>query len=385
MNLLFEKGRIGRCETANRFVAQPMEGNCAEPGGAVSELCLRKYRSLARGGWGTIVAEAISVTSDSLARKNALVMNRRNLDGFKRLVDTVKTENPDAVLLFQITHSGPVSNPLFSERVCVSPGGEGRCLATEEIERIRDGFVRSSLLAEEAGADGIDFKMCHGYLGAEFLRPANTRVDGWGGSWEGRTRLLREGIGAIRAGRRSERFVLGSRISMYEGIRGGCGTAAADDPVEDLSDMLRLLRLMDELGMDYVNVSAGIPAKTPVITRPVRSSELMHLHHLRYTRAAKRTLAGIGSSMQVFGSAYSVLRERAVPVACEMLARGDADFIGWGRQTLADPFMPGKLLRGAAVDYCASCSGCSRMMIEQTHVGCILFDEHYKTYWNERR
>lgn len=378
---LFEQGRIGGRTVINRFVAQPMEGNCAEKGGAVSPLTLNKYRSLAEGGWGVIIVEALSVTPDSLARKNALVLNEANLDGFKRLVDEVKCIHPDILVLFQITHSGSISNPDFSERVAVSPLSEGRLLGTDEIEAIKDRFVKCAMLAEKAGADGIDYKSCHGYLGAEILRPMNIRTDKWGGSWENRTRFLREGIGEIAANRAKKEFIIGCRISMYEGMRGCGGTSAPDELIENLDEPVRLLRLMEELRTDYVNISAGIPAKTPTLTRPVQSAELMYLHHLRYTQLAKQTLCG--SDVKVIGSAYSILRERAFGVAEEMLAKGYTDFVGWGRQTLADPLMPKKLQCGEHVDYCVACSGCSKMMIKQINVGCIMFNDYYKKYWKE--
>ena len=378
---LFEKGTIGLKTTNNRFVAQPMEGNCADKGGAVSSLTLRKYRNLAEGNWGTIIVEALSVTPNSLARKNALVLNEKNMDGFKRLVDEVKHTNPDALILFQITHSGSISNPDFSEKVAVSPLSEGRLLSTDEIERIKDGFVKCAHLAEEAGADGIDYKSCHGYLGAEILRPMNIRDDKWGGSWETRTRFLREGIEEISANRKKNDFIIGCRISMYEGMRGCEGTAAPDELIEDLSEQIKLLELLDKLKMDYVNISAGIPAKTPTLTRPVQSAALMYLHHLRYTRFAKQTLNN--TNMKVIGSAYSILREKAFDVAEEMLGKHYTDFIGWGRQTLADPLMPKKLQNGERINFCSACSGCSKMMIKQINVGCIMHDEYYKQYWKE--
>lgn len=378
---LFEKGTIGLKTTNNRFVAQPMEGNCADKGGAVSSLTLRKYRNLAEGNWGTIIVEALSVTPNSLARKNALVLNEKNMDGFKRLVDEVKHTNPDALILFQITHSGSISNPDFSEKVAVSPLSEGRLLSTDEIERIKDGFVKCAHLAEEAGADGIDYKSCHGYLGAEILRPMNIRDDKWGGSWENRTRFLREGIEEISANRKKNDFIIGCRISMYEGMRGCEGTAAPDELIEDLSEQIKLLELLDKLKMDYVNISAGIPAKTPTLTRPVQSAALMYLHHLRYTRFAKQTLNN--TNMKVIGSAYSILREKAFDVAEEMLGKHYTDFIGWGRQTLADPLMPKKLQNGERINFCSACSGCSKMMIKQINVGCIMHDEYYKQYWKE--
>jgi 2,4-dienoyl-CoA reductase-like NADH-dependent reductase (Old Yellow Enzyme family) len=366
---LFSPGRIGGRATINRFAAQPMEGNDADQG-AVSERTLGRYRALAEGQWGVIVVEALSISPDSLARKNQLIIDRARLGGYAKLVHEMKRIAPDTVVLFQITHSGRKSGKDFSEPVAAyEPTGGERLLSADELRQIQQGFVEAALIAREAGADGIDFKLCHGYLGCELLRPANLRPDEWGGSFTNRTRMLRESVGAIRERIKEGGFILGSRISYYEGIRGGCGTAAADDIVEELSEMDELIRLMGRLGFDYLNVSAGIPGVTSEITRPTPGSKLMYLHQFRYARRAK----ALAVSMPVIGSAYSVLGAEALAAAEENLGRGDADFIGWGRQTLADPRFPYKVKQGQEVDYCKLCSGCSKLMVEQKPVGCIFF------------
>ena len=376
---LFEPGNIGARSTKNRFVAQPIEGNNAVDSGQVSQPGLEKYARLARGGWGVIVVEAISVSTTALSCKNGLIMTRRNLDSFKHLVAAVKQANADTVLLFQITHSGRKGNPSYCERLSICPGNDqGRLLSTDEIQEIMDAFVSASLMAEEAGADGIDFKCCHGYFGAEIIRPENTRNDRWGGSWENRTRFFREGISDLLAQRRNQKFIIGSRISMYEGCRGGCGTTSPDSLIEDLTEMKLYLELMADLGVDYVNVSAGIPGQTSEITRPVRGAELMYLNHLRYTRFAKDTLRAAGSDVQVFGSAYSVLKERAFPTAEEMLGKGYADYIGWGRQILSDPNTPVKYQRGEPIDFCTACSGCSSLLRKGTESGCVVHNPYFR-------
>ncbi|MDZ7723701.1 MAG: hypothetical protein U5R06_13090 [candidate division KSB1 bacterium] len=180
---------IGAKTALNRFVAQAMEANDADSGGAVSSRAIERYKTLASGGWGIIVVEALSVTQQSMARRHGMIINEKNLDGFKRLVQAVKTIHPDCVLLFQITHAGQNSNPGFSEKVRICPQGpaDARYLSSDEIERIADLFVNAALLAHRAGADGVDFKMCHGYFGAEMLRPANTRDDKWGGPFKQNT------------------------------------------------------------------------------------------------------------------------------------------------------------------------------------------------------
>ena len=368
---LFSTQTIGKRVAQNRFVAQPMEGNDGIDG-AVSPRAIQRYVKLAEGKWGVIVVEALSIDAQSLARKDQMVINREHLDGFKTLVSEMKKADPNSIILFQITHSGRKSGKAFSHPTAMYDPQEGEhLLTTAELDEIQRKFVDAVLLAEEAGADGVDFKLCHGYLGCEMLRPANIRDDKWGGSFENRTRMLRESVAQIRSRLTRDDFILGSRISYYEGIRGGCGTASADDAVEDLTEMDAVIRLMASLKLDYLNVSAGIPGLTSEITRPTHTSKWFYLHQFRYARRAK-ALAG---DMKVFGSAYTVLQEESLTAAEENLVRGDADFIGWGRQTLADPLFPAKVMEGSNVDFCKLCSGCSKLMVKQEQVGCIIFPQ----------
>lgn len=383
--ILFSPCRIGKKTAPNRFAAQPMEANDGEEG-KVSDRGYARYRELARGKWGIVIVEALSITRESLARKNGMILDRETADSFKKLVDVFKETDPDGLLFFQITHSGSKSGSAFSRKVRVSDdmemrtsaggnsGGAGDLLSTEELEKVKQRFVKAALLAHEAGADGVDFKLCHGYLGAELLRPSNIRNDKWGGSFENRTRLLREGIEEIQASLPSSDFILGSRISLYEAIRGGCGTGGPDEIIEDLSEMIELVKLMEKLGMDYINVSAGIPGRTSPVTRPEKQSIFLALHQLRYAKVVKEAVP----SLPIIGSAYSSYTEEAPALAEENIAKGFVDFAGFGRQSFADPLYPKKLADNGTVDYCRLCSGCSTLLVNQVHTGCIIYNSYYR-------
>ena len=379
---LFSALTLGNKTLSNRFVSQAMEANDGTSCGAVSERGMERYRNLARGKWGIVVAEALSVDPSSRARVNQMILNRDNLDSFKKLVNEFKTINPEGLFLFQVTHSGRKAVKNHSRPTALYEPCEGEVLLeTEEIENIRRAFVEGALLAEEAGADGVDFKMCHGYLGCEMLRPGNVRADRWGGSFENRTRFLSESIPEIRSRLKTDNFLLGSRISVYEGIRGGCGTAGPDELLEDLGEMEKVIKLLESLGMDYVNVSAGIPGTTSEITRPTPQALYLYQHQMRYARWAKN----IVKDMKVIGSAYSILKEEGLRLADENIARGYTDMAGWGRQSFADPLLPYKAERGEHVNYCVGCSGCTKLMVAQLNDGCILYNDYYKSVWKSRR
>ena len=392
----------------NRFFSQAMEGNDGENGGRPSERTINRYIELAKGGWGAVQIEAVSVTETSMARINGMILNRKNLDGMKKLAENFRKYNDKGLLLLQLTHSGERSLALTSARACESEGNSpparrgfssekvtltppysgrwtgvsqnsgSRYISGDEIERIKDLFIEGGLLAEEAGMDGIDLKMCHGYFCGEMLRPSNTRDDKWGGSFENRTRFLREVIGGIKSGLHSNGFLLGSRVSVYEGIRGGCGTAGPDEITEDISEMLNVVRVMDEEGMDFVNVSAGIPAQTGTITRPVDASKYLVLNHLRYAKAVKDLVERENLGLKVIGSAYSTFKDEAPVIMEEMLLKNNVDACGFGRQSFADPLTPKKLFCGEKVSWCILCSGCAKLMTAQKNDGCIIYNDYYR-------
>lgn len=381
-SILFSPCAIGRKKAQNRLVAQPMESNDGNPDGSVSERALERYTNLAKGGWGIVVVEAVSVTPQSLANKNGLIIHGKNLDSYKRLVDAFKRINPESLIFFQLTHSG-IRSGSFSDVTSVCPvAGKGiRYLGTDEIEGIRRAFVSAVLLTEEAGADGVDFKLGHGYLGTEMLRPANTRDDKWGGSLENRTRFLTDSIRELKTSLKNQDFILGSRVSVYEGIRGGCGTAGPDEQIEDLSEILQIIGMMAGLGMDYVNVTAGLPGTTSEISIPTRASPLFYLDQFRYAKLVK----GMNLGIRVIGSAYTILRQQAPVLAEENIRKGYVDFAGFGRQSFADPHYPEKLKRGETVNYCTACSRCGRLIENQLFAGCAIYNEYYRALYRTLR
>jgi 2,4-dienoyl-CoA reductase-like NADH-dependent reductase (Old Yellow Enzyme family) len=372
---LFQPCNVGRTSAPNRLVAQPVEANDGTTQGGISELTRRRYLKLAEGCWGLTFMEAVSVTETSLAHKNGLVLNCANLDGFKRLVESFKKIYPQGLLLVQLTHSG-IKSGAFSRVTSVVPTEQKGVdwLSDHEIEDIRQKFVKGAVLAQQAGADGIDFKLCHGYLGTEIIRPSNIRDDRWGGDFENRARFLIEGIQEIKSRLQGTDFLLGSRISMFEGIPGGCGTSGPDETVEDLTEMKHLVAMMDSLGMDFINVSAGLPGSTSEITIPTRKTRLFCLDHFRYAREVK----SLGTGLKVIGSAYSILKEQAPLMADDNIRRGYVDFAGFGRQSLADPLFPEKLKRGEAIDYCTACLGCGDLLDNQNTAGCIVYNDYYR-------
>ena len=139
--------------------------------------------------------------------------------------------------IFQLTHSGEISNPDFSKRVTPNPlpGYGGELLTEADVEKIMDSYVTAAKIAYKAGADGIDMKLCHGYLGSQMIRPHNDRDWKYGGSWENRSRFAFKLIERIREAVPDEKFLIGSKVSAWEGFPGGFGTEGPHSPIMDLT------------------------------------------------------------------------------------------------------------------------------------------------------
>lgn len=351
----------------NRLAAQAMEINSAGPGGAVSEALLERYRSLAAGGWGVVIVEAVSVTSASLARVHGLVLDRGTFDGFCRLVDSFRSVNPDSLFIVQLTHAGRFAGS-FSRPVSACGDETVPRLSTAELDAVRNLHGEAAFLAARAGFDGAEIKACHGYLGGELLRPLNDRDDSYGGSAANRARLVASAVADAKAARSD--FLAGVRVSLYEGLRGGCGTAGPYGLMEDLADMRTVLAEVAGAGADYLNVSAGVPALSPHLTRPVKGNAFDLYHHFRYARTVKQWFPDV----PVIGSAYSTGGASAAAMAEENIASESVDIAGFGRQNLADPLFPRKLAENPdSIDYCTLCGGCSRLLKNQEPVHCTSY------------
>ncbi|MBI5966391.1 MAG: NADH:flavin oxidoreductase [Deltaproteobacteria bacterium] len=395
MNILSTPIKIGQRLAPNRILNQPMECNDADEVGNPTGLTFQRYRKLAEGGAGIIFFEALTITQESRARKNQLGIYEKTASSLEKLIKEMKGINSQSLVLLQITHSGRQSGPGFSRLVTVYPMAdeEAHMLSGQEIEEIGNDFARAALIAKQVGADGIDFKQCHGYLCAEMLRPANIRKDRYGGSFGNRIRFFAETVEKIKRAVGGDSFLLGARFSVYEGIPGGFGTPGPEEVVEDLSEPLEFARLMERLGLDYINVSAGIPAITPEMVRPTKNYPEGVYRHFGWAKAVKKVV-----SIPVIGSGYSYLRDGKNDLkepdpnrrsfiywAEKNLSQGVCDMVGIGRQSLADPLFAKKILEGitSEINYCLACGGCSQLLRSQAQTGCAVYSDFYKRILKE--
>jgi 2,4-dienoyl-CoA reductase-like NADH-dependent reductase (Old Yellow Enzyme family) len=398
-NALFEPIKIGNLVAPNRIMINAMECCDADEFGNPTEKTYDRYKKLFQGQAGMVDLEAITVTYESRGRKMQLGIEPRNEKALERFVSEVRKENDKTIFIFQLTHSGELSHPDFSRRVCVKPlpGFGGDLLSEEDVDEILDQFVLAAKICHNVGGNGVDLKLSHGYLGSQLLRPYNDRKWKYGGSWENRSRFAFELIERVVKEVNDPNFLVGSKVSVWEGFPGGCGSASPTSSVMDLTESIALVKGLEERGAHYILQSAGSPSITLALSQPDKKiPDDAYLHHT----FSKTLRDNLKPETVVIGSAYSIFRDgrnnlQAVkPEENTLLYWGNkniregvCDMIALGRQSFADPFVPVKLMEGREkeIKWCTACDNCIELLIRQMNVGCATYNKPYTEALRERR
>jgi uncharacterized protein len=223
-------------------------------------------------------------------------------------------------------------------------------LEEHEIEEIIASFAQATRRAADAGLDGVEYHLAHGYLPWQFLSPLyNHRSDRWGGSLENRLRFSVESLRAMRAAVGDDLFI-GYRINSTSFWPG-------DLEMDDVKEVIAELDRAADI--DYVSVSAGVHHSfihTPMTYEPGWERE--------YTREVK----------QVTGKPVLAVGRITNPeIAEELLAAGEADAILLARQLFADAEWARKVKEGRPEDIrrCVAANYCWRNVIAGARVQCI--------------
>jgi 2,4-dienoyl-CoA reductase-like NADH-dependent reductase (Old Yellow Enzyme family) len=412
----------------NRFAVQPMEGWDAQPDGAPSDLTRRRWLRFARSGakliWG---GEAVAVLPEARASPHQLLLNERTAPALAELRQQMVQahrerfgEARDLVIGLQLTHSGRFCRPRAEERLepiiayhhPILDARYPACASTPpvpdaEVGRIVEAFGRAARLAQVSGFDFVDLKHCHGYLGHEFLS-AYHRPGPYGGSFENRTRFLRELVGIVRVS--APALEIGIRVSAYDSVpfvpdpqtgRGvpvqapvqipytwGFGVDAQNPCRPDLAETKLLLALLRSLDVRLVNISAGSPYYSAHLQRPALFPPWdAYLPPEDPLAGAARMWAAAAELKKsapdlVFVSSGGTYFQDYLPHFAQAASRaGWTDFVGLGRMMLAYPEFPADVLEKGRLErkkICRTFSDCTNAPRQGLVSGCYPLDSFYK-------
>jgi 2,4-dienoyl-CoA reductase-like NADH-dependent reductase (Old Yellow Enzyme family) len=294
--------------------------------------------SRAQGGFGLIITEATAVVPEGrISPQDTGLWNDEQRDAWSPIVDFVHEQG--AAIGIQLAHAGRKGSTYRSfpgEPSGSVPEGDGgwatvgptedafagyadpQAMTTADLEATVAAFAEAARRSDEAGFDVVEIHGAHGYLVHQFLSPlSNHRTDGYGGGFEGRTRLLLEIVDAVRAvwpvGR--PLFV---RLSATDWVEGGW----------DTDDSIRLSALLKERGVDLVDVSTGGNVVTEIPVGP--GYQVPFAQAIRTGARIPTGAVGMITSPQQ---------------AEDVLAAGEADAVLLARAALREPSWP---LRAAA-------------------------------------
>ncbi len=343
MSGLFDPLKLRGLTLRNRIAVSPMCQYSSEDGFA-NDWHLVHLGARAAGGAGLILTEATAVEARGRISPQDLGLWRdEHVDVLRRITSFVHDRG--AAIGVQLAHAGRKAStyrPWADGRGAV-PSSEGGWqvvgptsepfapsyaapvpLATAELPGVVNAFVAAAQRAEAAGFDAVEIHAAHGYLLHSFLSPlTNPRDDGYGGDFEGRTRLLREVTTAVRAVWPEARPLL-VRLSATDWHEDGW---TGDDTV-------RLAGVLAGLGVDLVDCSGG--GLLPDLEVPVAPNYLVPF------AARVRSEAGVAS-----GAVGLITRPEQ---ADAIVTRGEADLVLMGRELLRDPSWPQRAARELGAD-----------------------------------
>ncbi|MBX3207338.1 MAG: NADH:flavin oxidoreductase [Labilithrix sp.] len=231
----------------NRVLLAPMTNQQSHDDGTLSDQELAWLTSRADGGFGVVMTCAAHVAKDGQGWPGELgVFDDAHVPGLRRIAEALRARG--ALSIVQIFHGGLRADVSVSGTPAWSASDrDGARAATEDdLARVVGQFADAAARAKAAGCDGVEIHGAHGYLLTQFLSVTqNRRSDGWGGSLEGRARLIREVMRAVRA-RTGPAFTVGVRLSPED-----FGNAEG----LDLDESLATARWLAEDGADFIHAS----------------------------------------------------------------------------------------------------------------------------------
>ena len=352
--LLSSSIKVGQVELANRLVMAPIDTQYATEEGYVTERLLNFYRRRTGRGMSLMISENTGVDRGGKSNIRMLgLFDDSYIEGIRKFVDAV--HEGGTRIIIQLNHAGRQTNSHFlggghpvaaSDIPCPLVRVTPHELTVDQINSLQHKFAEAAERACEAGADGIELHMAHGYLLCGFLSPfSNARTDQFGGSLERRLSFPLQVLSLIRKKIPSP-FIIGCRISGDEQVEGGL----------TLKETVPVTKSLENAGADYIHVSccnnASGHKNIPSYYEPMGV-------FVEFAEAIKQTV-----NIPVI----SVGRIHDLDLAEKILAGKKADMTAIARPFVADPDFGLKIEKPASLKgpNCLSCNRCIASLVKTT-------------------
>ena len=383
---LTSPGKIGNMWLKNRMIMPAMGTNLGNSDGTISDNIVNYYARRAAGGIGLVITEVCSPEHAGICIPGEMEIDDvKYMPGLSRIPYAVHSNGGKVAL--QLAHAGCFATEALIGERAKTPSGKGslqlpgenpRAMTTEEIKEL---VVKYGIAAERGKImeyDAIELHGAHGYLPLQFFSPyTNQRTDEYGGSTENRARFALEVIREIKS--KIDDMPLVYRMSGAEYVKDGFTTDMACE----------LAKWAEEAGADAIHVSAG--------TWDARIQDFFDVMSDEKDPEGLDLTDGIGTSVwvpnhytrkgSIMHLAAEIKKHVTVPVIAvgsitpemgeEILEKEDADFIAFGRQSIADPDFPIKLKENRPEDIrtCLRCNTCLAYVMSNCGLKCSVNPE----------
>ncbi len=234
----------------NRLVKSAMSDSLGDGEGNPTDAQMRLYERWAEGGAAlSLIGEVQADPRYPEKPGNLVLAPGAALQAMQALARRGSANG--ARLWPQIGHAGALSHvPISRPKGPSALDVEGlRCdgMSLDDIQELPGIYAGAAKLAKDAGFGGVQIHAAHGFLFSQFLSPLfNRRTDAYGGSIEGRFRIIHEVIDAVREAA-GPSFPIGIKVNSTDKLVGGL----AED------DALEVVRLLDRTSVDLIDVSGG--------------------------------------------------------------------------------------------------------------------------------
>ncbi len=349
---------VGGMTVKNRLVAGPMVMNHATEDGHVTPRMLPYYAAKAAGGFGLVHVEASYIRRDGTMFGRMLgIYDDRQIPGLSELVESIHQHGAKCTI--QLVHGGRVAPRRFTGQQPLAPSDETpplserpRGLTVGEIEALVQAWVDAALRAQAAGFDGVMIHGAHGFLLSQFASPyCNRRTDEYG---RDRYLIVKQVVSAVRK-------AVGPRYPVFYRVSADDFLGDAGLTIDETANVYG--PLLEELGVDCIDVSGGIQERVYYNIQPLYSPKAAILY------LAERVREKVG--IPVIG----VGRLNDPRLIEHIFVEGKVDMLSLARQSLADPELPNKMREGRYDDVrkCIACDiGCSYRHIVQWVADCSI-------------
>ncbi|SDN06928.1 NAD(P)/FAD-dependent oxidoreductase [Lachnospira pectinoschiza] len=332
-SVIFSQLKIGKMTVKNRLECAPYGNALFRMDGAADNKQMMHFRNLVRGGVGMVTIGSANCNLDYGPAPVPYMHNPFLLSSYKNMVELA--HQYDVRIGWELIGAKEMFIPA---EVLVNT------YTVDDIHNYQKGIIEGAVNALSIGSDYIMIHGGHGVVPAAFYREStNKRTDEYGGSFENRTRIIREILEGIRE-KVGDKLAIEYRISGEEMQKDGL----------TVEDQIAFAKAIEDY-VDIFNISRGVLENNedlPYVFPTVYDKKMINVENAKKFK-------------EVLSKPVSVVGGNNVFNAEEIINSGAADMVAMVRPFIADPYCVEKFRRGQADEIrpCIRCNNC----INQTH------------------